>query len=108
MLAEGDFYDPIAYYQGTFVNPSAHQDYPLRKVSSIMHASQMMMMWCSGTNLSNGQTDQGANPVAYGTDRHSFGWGHAYSNPPAATFFFGYQYANLIAPGDDAQSSMRS
>jgi prepilin-type N-terminal cleavage/methylation domain-containing protein/prepilin-type processing-associated H-X9-DG protein len=106
VLAEGDFGDPIASYQSTaFLNPSAHQDYPLRKVSSIMHASQMMMMWCSGTNLSNGVTDQGANPVAYGVDRHSFGWGHAFSNPPAASWFFSYQYANLIAPGDDANQA---
>jgi prepilin-type N-terminal cleavage/methylation domain-containing protein/prepilin-type processing-associated H-X9-DG protein len=92
--------DPIAGAAG-FVNPAAHQLYRLRKIASIQHSSQVMMIWCGGTNLADGVHDYGANPVCYNLDDSQDNWGHGFSNPPAYSYFTGGQYANLVAPGYD-------
>jgi prepilin-type processing-associated H-X9-DG protein len=92
--------DPVAAAEG-FDNPAAHQDYPLRRVSSIQHSAQVMMVWCGATDLSDGVHDNGANPVCWDMDDSQSDWGHGYSVPPAYSYFTAPEYANLIAPGYD-------
>jgi prepilin-type N-terminal cleavage/methylation domain-containing protein/prepilin-type processing-associated H-X9-DG protein len=101
ILPDGTSPDPVAVATGTDLNPQAHQDFPLRKGSSIQHSAQAMVLWCGGTDLSNGTFDQGANPVSWNLDDAENDWGHGFANPPAYSYFTGPEYSNLVAPGYD-------
>ena len=100
VLPDSTAADPIAGAMG-FLVPQYHQDYPLRKLSGIIHGSQVMAIWCGGLNLSNGVTNQGSNPVCWNLDEAQDNWGHGFSIPPALPYFTGPEYSDLVAPGYD-------
>ena len=98
ILAEGTYADPCS----TATDPAAHDDFPLRTLSSIQHGSQVMMIWCAATDLSNGATDRGADELCNALDGSQYGWGHGLSNPPAdASYWSSAFYGNLISLGND-------
>jgi len=95
--------DPIAAASAApiYIDPAAHQDYALRKIGGIQHSAQVMMIWCGGTNISDGVNDQGAHAVSWTLDDAQMNWGHGFSNPPAYSYFSGAEYNNLVAPSWD-------
>jgi prepilin-type N-terminal cleavage/methylation domain-containing protein/prepilin-type processing-associated H-X9-DG protein len=103
VLADGDQADPITDVGPLSTkNPGYHDDYPLRTASSIKLGAQVMMVWCSATNVSDGATDQGADPMPHALDQSQMVWGHGFSNPPAVGIEYSpSDYSNLISLGND-------
>lgn len=72
--------DPVA---GAYSNFSGGQGgvFPLRTIGSVKRSAETMMVWCGSVNVSDGATNQGADPVDYqldgsSTDADFGGWGH--------------------------------
>ncbi|HUB27154.1 MAG TPA: prepilin-type N-terminal cleavage/methylation domain-containing protein [Tepidisphaeraceae bacterium] len=108
--------DPL--YSSVYLKGNADIYYPLRTISSIQHAGSVMLVWCTGQNLSAGSYVMGFNDPASATptdivcwqledSMYGGNWGHAfcYPTPPPLS---GYQtsfYSNPIGIGNGAFNS---
>ncbi|MGA2441754.1 MAG: type II secretion system protein [Tepidisphaeraceae bacterium] len=102
VLANGMMADPAAN-PVLYPQSYAHQCYALRTASSIKLGAQVMMVWCAATDVADGATDRGADPMPYALDESQDDWGHGFSNPPAIPASFGSpsNLSNLISLGND-------
>jgi prepilin-type N-terminal cleavage/methylation domain-containing protein/prepilin-type processing-associated H-X9-DG protein len=89
LMPDSAAYDPAAAALGIDPVPGAYSSFtgghygvfPLRQIGSVKRATDTMMIWCGAVNVSDGQTNQGADPVDYQLDGSSScadfgGWGH--------------------------------
>jgi len=92
---------PQASYTG-----GSYGTFPLRQIGSIKRSTETMLAWCGSVNISDGQTNQGADTIDYQIDDSAVGanfggWGHGALYPiPAGNFYRPTSYVQPIAIGN--------
>ena len=97
---------------------TANAYFPLRQMSSISRPSEVMMIWCTGQNISGGTYIAGFNDpytsspndvVSWEVDNSqgTGNWGHGlcYPTPPPGSYFQSASYINPISLGNTGGDS---